>query len=200
MRSPSLPDTTITLVSFRGVLRPLATEEDPVNPSFPPLGLRHQGPGSDDQWPIGSRKCDAERIDGASIRFRSRCVVIEVVDEGGVDYTVGRDGAAAQAFQIFQRTAMHFGSGCGKVFGRLLRARETEHLMTCADELFHDCGTDETCSTCYENTHILSLLRICGRIERDDALTRLASRVKTLAVIHRHSRVEAGRLSISITS
>jgi len=36
--------------------------------------------------------------------------------------------------------------------------------------------------------------------DRDEALTRLASRVETFAVINRHSRVEAGRPSISINS
>jgi len=36
--------------------------------------------------------------------------------------------------------------------------------------------------------------------DKDEALTRLASRVEAFAVIKRHSRVEAGRPSISINS
>jgi hypothetical protein len=37
-------------------------------------------------------------------------------------------------------------------------------------------------------------------VDKDEAVTRLASRVETFAVIKRHSRVEVGRRSISISS
>ncbi len=51
-----------------------------------------------------------------------------------------------------------------------------------------------------KNTHIPFLLIVCDSVDRDEPFTRLASRVEALAVINRHSRVEAGRSSILINS
>jgi len=72
--------------------------------------------------------------------------------------------------------------------------------MTRIDQFSDDCGTYEACGACDKNTHIPFLLIVCDSVDRDEAFTRLASRVEALAVINRHSRIEAGRSSILINS
>src|SRR5580698_3366163 len=72
--------------------------------------------------------------------------------------------------------------------------------MTRVDELFNNGRTDETCSTGNKNTHILILLSNLWFSREGRVFTRLASRLKTFIVINRHSRIEEGRPSISITS
>jgi hypothetical protein len=75
-----------------------------------------------------------------------------------MDYTVGNRGAAAKAFEIFERTAMYLGSRREKRLGCRIRASEAEHLMTSVDQFSRNCRTDEACSAGDKNTHILILL------------------------------------------
>src|SRR5580692_9046861 len=80
------------------------------------------------------------------------------MDKSGVDHSVGSGSAAAKAFEIFERTAMHVGSRGDERFGSRIRAREAEHLMTSVDQLSDDCHTNEARSASDKNTHILFLL------------------------------------------
>ena len=66
---------------------------------------------------------------------------------------IGRSGAAAEAFQVFQIAAMDISAGCGQRLGARIAARKTEHLVACADKFRDNPGTDESCCTCHENTH-----------------------------------------------
>jgi hypothetical protein len=50
-----------------------------------------------------------------------------------MDHSVGSGRAPAEAFEIFERTAMYVGSRREKGLGRRIRARKTEHLMTSVD-------------------------------------------------------------------
>src|SRR5271168_4507858 len=65
------------------------------------LALKEQGSGSDEQWPLRTRKRTSQCFNGASIRLGGRRVVQEVVDKGRVDYPVRSGRSAAQALKIF---------------------------------------------------------------------------------------------------
>jgi hypothetical protein len=75
------------------------------------------------------------------------------VDEGRVDHTIRSDRSAAQALEIFQRTAMYIGSCSGNGRRSRTRASQGEHLMPRVDQFPNNGRTDKTCSTCYEYTH-----------------------------------------------
>jgi len=53
------------------------------------------------------------------------------VDKGRVDHPVRSDRSAAQALEIFQRTAMYIGSCRGNRRGSHIRASQAEYLMSC---------------------------------------------------------------------
>src|SRR5580693_4692441 len=117
------------------------------------LAVKEQGSGSDDQRAVRAREGGSQCLNGASIRLCSRRVVREVVDKGRVDHAVRRDRSAAQALEIFQRTAMYVGSRGGKGPGSRLRASQADHLMARGDQFPNNGRTDKTCSTSNENTH-----------------------------------------------
>src|SRR5579862_8132304 len=94
------------------------------------FGLQNQGAGRDNQGAVGTFERFPESLDGAAIRFGGGTVVREIMDEGGVNDGVGSSSSTAQAFEIVKRAVMHFCSGGGKRLGRLVGAREAEHLMT----------------------------------------------------------------------
>jgi hypothetical protein len=102
------------------------------------LALNQQGRASDDQWAVRAGEHAAECLDRTPIRVGCRPVVREIVDKSCVDHSVGSRRSATKAFEIFERTAMYVGSGCGKGFGCRIRASETEHLMTSVDQLSDD--------------------------------------------------------------
>jgi hypothetical protein len=52
------------------------------------------------------------------------------MDKGRVDHPVSSDRSAAQALEIFQRTAMYIGSCGGNGRGSGIRASQAEHLMS----------------------------------------------------------------------
>src|SRR6266852_29825 len=58
------------------------------------------------------------------------------MDKSGVDHSVGSRCAAAKAFEIFERTAMHVGSRRDKGLGCRIRASEAEHLTTIVDQFW----------------------------------------------------------------
>jgi hypothetical protein len=82
------------------------------------------------------------------------------MDKSGVNYSVRSNCAAAKAFEIFERTAMCFGSCRDKGFGCSIRASKAENLMTGINQFSNDCRTDEASSSGDKNTHILFLLSI----------------------------------------
>jgi hypothetical protein len=70
-----------------------------------------------------------------------------------VNNGVGCCCAAAQAFQVFQIAALYLSPGGGQRLGARIAARKAEHLVACADKFRDNPGTDETCCTCYEDSH-----------------------------------------------
>ena len=81
------------------------------------MALNEQGPESDDQRAIGARERTAESLDGTPIRLGGWPIVREIVDKSGVDHAIGSRGAAAKAFEIFERAAMHLGTSSDKRLG-----------------------------------------------------------------------------------
>jgi hypothetical protein len=72
---------------------------------------------------------------------------------------IGHSGTGTEAFQVFQIAAMDISACRGQKLGARIAARETEHLVACADQFRDNPGTDESCCTCHENTHRNLLLQ-----------------------------------------
>ena len=51
------------------------------------------------------------------------------MDEGGVDHAIRTGRSAAQALEVFEIAALHFGAGGGEGLGACVGAGEAEHLM-----------------------------------------------------------------------
>src|ERR1700720_1159148 len=78
------------------------------------LALKENGSGSDDERAVRAREGGSQCLNGATILLGGGRVVREVVDKGSVDHPVRSDRSAAQALEIFQRTAMYIGSRGGQ--------------------------------------------------------------------------------------
>ena len=61
--------------------------------------------------------------------------------------------AAAQAFQIFKRAAMHLGARGGERFRARVRAGKAEHLMARGDQFLDNGRADESRRTGNKDTH-----------------------------------------------
>ena len=73
--------------------------------------------------------------------------------EAGVNDAVRKDGPTAQALQVFQVAAVHFGTRGEQRPSALVRAGEAEHLMAGTEQFRDDGGTDEASGSGDEYTH-----------------------------------------------
>jgi hypothetical protein len=77
----------------------------------------------------------------------------EVMDEGGVNYSVRHCCPLPQALEVFDITPMDLGASRDKSFGARIRAGKTEHLMSSLDEFPNDFRTDKARCSCDKNLH-----------------------------------------------
>jgi hypothetical protein len=113
---------------------------------------RHQA-GGDEQRPLGAFEHRTDGLDRALVDRAVFYELCEVVDEPGVNDSVGTGRSAAQALEIFERTAMHFRACRGKGGGSRIRASEAKYLVTRIDEFLNDGGADKTSSPGNKDTH-----------------------------------------------
>jgi hypothetical protein len=78
--------------------------------------------------------------------------------EGSVDDGVGGGGSAAQTLQVFQIASVRLGPRGFKRLYASVRPRHSKYVMACADQFFHDGGTDEATGSGNEYAHMSSLL------------------------------------------
>jgi hypothetical protein len=80
------------------------------------------------------------------------------MNEGSADHNVRGGGPIAQTLKIIERCTLNIGARRGKRRGGGIRTSQAEHLMTCADEFWNDCGANEAGSPGDKPTHCLLLL------------------------------------------
>src|SRR5258708_1904800 len=119
------------------------------------LALQDQGPGSDDQGPVRAHERGAERLDGALVRLSGGLIVAKVMDESCVDHAVRSGRSAAQAVEIFERTAKHIGACGDQRLCARIRTSQPEHLMARANQFVNYGGAYKARRACNKNTHIL---------------------------------------------
>ncbi len=73
--------------------------------------------------------------------------------ESRVNHAVRRCRAAAEAVEIFERTAVDLGAHPRKGLGPCIGARNADHLMARPDELLNDSRADEARGAGDENAH-----------------------------------------------
>ena len=71
-----------------------------------------------------------------------------------MDDGIGRGCSAAQTFQVLQIASMRLGARGFKRLCARVRPRHSKYVMACADEFFHDGGTDESGSAGNEYAHM----------------------------------------------
>jgi hypothetical protein len=86
------------------------------------------------------------------------------MNEARVDNGVGSARAFAQTVEVVERTALHSSSRRHKGRCSRIRAGQPEHLMTCADQFWNDCGANETGSPSNKDTH-LPLLSLTAPVD-----------------------------------
>jgi hypothetical protein len=74
-----------------------------------------------------------------------------------VNHGIGHRRSAAQAFRVFEATAMNLSPGGGKSVGARRGPRKTKHLMAPADQLLCDSKAYKSRSSRNENTHVALL-------------------------------------------
>src|SRR5580692_2703453 len=77
-------------------------------------GGSNRGSGGDDQGAVRADKRGAESLNGAAVDLADFVESCEIVDESGVNDTVGGRGSAAQTVQIFHVPPMDFGAYGGQ--------------------------------------------------------------------------------------
>jgi hypothetical protein len=130
-----------------------------------PLG--HSDSGADNERTAGTLKHISNSFNGAFVELTAFRKLRPIVPKRDVKDGIGRSGTAAEAFQVFQITALYLSPGCGQRLGARIAASKTEHLVTCADQFRDDPGTDESCCTCHENTHRNLLYLFTARIDEE---------------------------------
>lgn len=115
--------------------------------------MRHSHTRGDNERAAGTLEYGANGFNGAFVELAAFRESRPVVPEGYVKDGVGRSGATAEAFQIFQVAAMDISPGCSQKLDTRIAASKTEHLVARADQFRDDPGTYETCCTCYKDSH-----------------------------------------------
>jgi hypothetical protein len=83
------------------------------------------------------------------------------MNEASVDHSVRGGRPIAQTLKIIERSTLHIGARRSKRRGGGIRTSQAEHLMTCADEFWNDCGANEAGSPSDKDTHCLLLPTAC---------------------------------------
>jgi hypothetical protein len=112
-----------------------------------------RNPGRDEERPVGAFERGAQRFDGLPVHLAVLLEFREVVVEGGVDHAIGLSRATAQAFQISHIAAMDSGAESGDGRGCLIRARQAEDFVSCANQFFDDGRADKAARAGNEDTH-----------------------------------------------
>ena len=77
------------------------------------------------------------------------------MDEPGVDDTVGRSGASAQALHVFQLAPVNGGANLVKRLGGRVRASKAGHLMAGTNQFLGSGRTYEAGCTSHKHAHVL---------------------------------------------
>jgi hypothetical protein len=85
-------------------------------------------------------------------RFREVCGLGDVV-EGQVDDAVGRGGAGAQAGEVVEGAAVHFGAGRRQCCGGRVRAGKADDLMPGVEEFADNRRSDVSRGAGHKDTH-----------------------------------------------
>jgi hypothetical protein len=79
------------------------------------------------------------------------------MNEARVDRSFRGGRPIAQTLKVIERSTLHVGARRSKRRGGGIRTSQSEHLMTCADEFWNDCGANEASSPSDKDTHCLLL-------------------------------------------
>jgi hypothetical protein len=115
-----------------------------------------RGPGRDDLRAIGTGERGTECFDRVPIDLANFLESCEVVNETGVDHTVGGGCSAAQALEVANIAPMDVSARGLKRSGSCIRAGEAKHLVACPKQLLNDGGTDEAGGTGDKDAHGIS--------------------------------------------
>ncbi|GAC1371943.1 MAG: hypothetical protein NVSMB44_39510 [Ktedonobacteraceae bacterium] len=70
-----------------------------------------------------------------------------------VNDAIGSSGTTVKAVEVVEVTVAHLGPGFFESRSTMIRTCQPNNLMTAANKLANDSGTDKACCSCYKHTH-----------------------------------------------
>ncbi len=113
----------------------------------------HRRAGAADEGFARAGQHIQHRLGGAPVDLDVLHELGEVVDEGGVDHTVGLTGAVGEALGIAKVAPAHLDALGGQPGRALVAARQPDHLVAGAKEVLDDDLADEARGAGDEYTH-----------------------------------------------
>ena len=129
-----------------------------------PLG--HSDSGTDNERTAGTLEYVSDSFDGAFVELAAFRKLRPIVPKRDVKNGIRRSAPLRRLSRSSRSPRLYLSPGCGQRLGARIAARKTEHLVASADKFRDNPGTDESCCTCYKNSHRISFTSLQSELTK----------------------------------